>query len=116
MNPQNHLQVEGNFTKDPEMNQTRKGRLVCKFSIATDRFYRIGGETQKDTSFFDIEAWDDLAELCGRIGKKGRGCRVTGHLKQEKWNAPDGALRSRILIVAENIEYKSERKETNEKK
>jgi single-strand DNA-binding protein len=115
MNPLNHIQVEGNLTKDPAMNQTRKGRAVCKFSIATDHFFRMGDQTEKDTSFFDIEAWDNLAEICGRIGRKGRGCRVTGRLKQEKWNAPDGSLRSRVVIVAENIEYKSDRKESDER-
>jgi len=115
MNLLNHTQIEGNFIKDPELSHTRKERTVCNFTIATDRFYRAGMETGKETSFFEIEAWDDIAEICGRIGKKGRGCRVTGRLKQSKWNAPDGSLRSKIVIVAENIEYQSEKKEGEKK-
>ena len=111
MNPLNHYQVEGNITKDPELKQTRGGRTVCNFTVATDRVFGSGVEKKKETSFLEVEAWDELAEKYGRMGKKGRGCRVTGRLKQEKWNAPDGALRSKIVIVAENIEYQSERKE-----
>jgi len=116
MNPLNHSQVEGNFVDDPKLSQTKKERTVCNFTIATDRYMRIGGETEKETSFLDVEAWDELAEKCGQLGKKGRGCRITGRLKQSKWNAPDGSLRSKIVIVAENIEYQSERKEGVEKK
>lgn len=116
MNPLNHVQLEGNFAKDPIINQTPHGRTVCKFSIATDRFFRSGEEKSKETSFFDVEAWEAVAEACGRMGKKGRGCRVTGRLAQQKWNAPDGSLRSKVVIVAENIEYQSEKKEGNEKK
>jgi single-strand DNA-binding protein len=113
MNPLNHNQIEGNFTKDPEISHTKRGRTVCKFTVAVDRFYRAGMETEKETSFFDVEAWDELAEKCGQIGKKGRGCRVTGRLNQQKWNAPDGSLRSKVVIIAENIEYASERKDKN---
>ena len=51
MNPLNHNQIEGNFTKDPEITHTRKGRSVCNFTIATDRFFRAGQETEKETSF-----------------------------------------------------------------
>ena len=111
MNSLNHIQIEGNLTQDPELKQTNGGRTVCNFTIATDRFYRSGDEKKKETSFFEVEAWDELAEKHGRIGNKGRGCRITGRLRQEKWNSLDGSLRSKVVIVAENIEYKSERKD-----
>ena len=111
MNPLNHCQAEGNFTKDPELKQTHGGRTVCNFSVAVDRFFRAGVEKIKETSFLEVEVWDELAEKCGRLGKKGRGCRITGRLQQQKWNALDGALRSKVVIVAENIEYQSERKD-----
>jgi len=107
--------IDGNITKDPEISQTRNGGTVCKFTVAANRFYRAGPETKKETSFFDVEAWNELAETCGRIGRKGRGCRVTGRLRQEKWNTPDGSLRSKVVIVAEHIEYQSEKKEGEKK-
>jgi single-strand DNA-binding protein len=109
----NHLNLvveEGNLTRDPELNWTKRDRPICSFSIAVDKFFRMGEETKKETYFFDVETWDDLAEICKRIGHKGRGCRVTGELKQERWNAPDGALRSKIIIVANKVEFRPEKR------
>ena len=111
MNPLNHSQVEGNFVNDPNITETKKGEMVCKFTVATDRFFGVAGQgTEKETSFIDVVAFGELAKICGQIGKKGRGCRVTGRLKQEKWIAEDKSKRSRLVIVAENIEYQSERR------
>ena len=37
---------------------------------------------------------------------KGRGVRVVGRLKQDRWQQ-NGQSRSRIVIVAEHVEFKS---------
>jgi single-strand DNA-binding protein len=114
MNHYNLTVQEGNITRDPELNRTKRGRAVCSFSIAVDRYFRIGGEKKRETSFFDVEAWDDVAELCARIGHKGRCCRITGKLKQEKWNAQDGSLRSKVIIIAADVEFGPEKKDEAE--
>jgi single-strand DNA-binding protein len=109
MNSLNIVALEGNMTKDPEIRMTNRDRPVCSFSLAVDRYYRNGGELKKETDFFDISAWDDLAGICVRLGYKGRGCRITGRLRQEKWNAPDGSLKNRVIIIAEKADFKPRR-------
>jgi single-strand DNA-binding protein len=42
------------------------------------------------------------------MGKKGRGVRVVGRLKQDRWTGDDGKQRSRITIVAEHVEFRPE--------
>jgi single-strand DNA-binding protein len=59
-------------------------------------------------SFFDVETWAKLAENCYNHGRKGRGVRVVGRLKQERWNGPDGKPRSKVAIVAEHVEFRPE--------
>jgi single-strand DNA-binding protein len=53
---------------------------------------------------------DRLAEVCGEYLKKGRGLRVVGRLKQDHWTDPEGKPRSRVLIVAEHVEFKPQLK------
>jgi single-strand DNA-binding protein len=49
-----------------------------------------------------------LAEACNNLGKKGRGVRVVGRLKQDRWTGNDGKQRSRISIVAEHVAFRPE--------
>jgi single-strand DNA-binding protein len=42
------------------------------------------------------------------MGHKGRGVRVVGRLKQERWQDGDGKAQSKIIIVAEHIEFRPE--------
>ncbi len=102
--------VEGNLTRDPELSYTPKGVACCKFSIAVNRRYKQGDEYVKEVSYFDIVAWTRLAEVCGEYLKKGRGVRVVGRLKQDRWEK-DGQPHSRINIVAEHCEFKDAKKE-----
>ncbi len=106
MNNLNSILIEGNLVRDPELSYTPKGTAVCKFSVACNRFFKQEEETQKEVSFFDVSTWTRLAEVCAEYLKKGRGVRVVGRLKQDRWTDPDGKPRSRVLIVAEHVEFK----------
>ena len=106
MNSLNSILIEGNLTRDPELSTTPKGTPVCKFSIASNRYYRHEDELQSEVSYFDVETWSRLAERCGEQLEKGRNVRVVGRLKQDKWNDKDGNPRSRVKIVAEHVEYR----------
>lgn len=108
MNSLNSILVEGNLTKDPQLALTPKGTPVCNFSVASNRYYKQEDELQQETSFFDVESWSKLAETCGEYLKKGRGVRVVGRLKQDRWQDQDGNPRSRVKIVAEHVEFKPE--------
>jgi single-strand DNA-binding protein len=106
MNSLNSILIEGNLTKDPVLAQTPKGTDVCNFSVASNRFYRQGEELQKEVSFFDVEVWAKNAQRCAEFLKKGRGVRVVGRLKQDRWSDQTGNRRSRVKIVGEHVEFK----------
>ncbi len=110
MNNLNSVLIEGNLVRDPETSYTTKGVAVCKFTVACNRFWKQEEELQKEVSFFDVTTWTRLAEVCGEYLKKGRGVRVVGRLKQDRWTDPDGKPRSKILIVAEHVEFKPQLK------
>lgn len=108
MNSLNSILIEGNMVRDPQLKETSKGTAVCTFAVASNRYYKQDNTTEKEVSFFDIETWSRLAESCNNLGKKGRGVRIVGRLKQDRWTGPDGKTQSKVKIVAEHVEFKPE--------
>jgi single-strand DNA-binding protein len=64
-------------------------------------------------SFFDIEGWGKIAESVNNQGRKGRGVRVVGRLRQDRWESKEGKAMARVVIVADHIEYRAEVKKDN---
>jgi len=108
MNNLNSILIEGNIVREPELRSTAKGTSVCTFPIATNRYYKQETSMEKEVSFFNVETWAKLAETCSDKGTKGRGVRVVGRLKQERWNDREGKTQSKIVIVAEHVEFRPE--------
>ena len=102
----NTVIIEGNLTRDPELKETPKGTQVCNFCVASNRFYTVDDESRKEVSFFDVEAWSALAETCEKNLSKGKGVKVIGKLRQDRWTDGEGAAHSRIKIVADYIDFK----------
>ncbi|PKL06260.1 MAG: single-stranded DNA-binding protein [Spirochaetae bacterium HGW-Spirochaetae-9] len=108
MNSLNSILVEGNLVKDPNTKTLPSGSQVCDFTLATNRIYKNGEEGfEKEVSYFDIEAWSRLGTACSQNLKKGRGVRVVGRLKQDRWVDPEGKQKARVKIVAEHVEFKT---------
>ncbi|MCL2441694.1 MAG: single-stranded DNA-binding protein [Treponema sp.] len=110
MNNLNSILIEGNLVRDPMLRSTSKGTQICAMCLASNRYYKQDSSPgfEKEVSFFDIEAWGKLAEACYARGKKGRGVRVVGRLKQNRWTDPEGKTHSKINIVAEHVEFRPE--------
>jgi len=113
MNNLNSILIEGNLVRDPECRTTPKGTAVCKFPIASNRFFRQESGMEKEVSFFDVESWGKLAESAANLGKKGRGVRVVGRLKQERWQDGEGKAKAGVIIVAEHVEFRPDFKKNN---
>jgi single-strand DNA-binding protein len=115
MNSLNSIIIEGNLTRDPMVNITPKGTKVCNFAVATNRYYRKDDAKEKEVSYFDVEAWQKEAERCEQALEKGRGVRVVGRLKQDRWVDTEGRNRSKIKIVADHVEFRPKfRKDSDE--
>ncbi len=110
MNDLNSILMEGNLTRDPVLTTTPQGTSVCNFSMGSHHLYRKDEDQHKETSFFDVEVWSKLGENCAEFLRKGRGVRVVGRLKQDRWKDGEGRPRSRVKIVAEHVEFRPMRK------
>jgi len=106
MNNLNSVILEGNLVRDPDANLTPKGTPVCKFSVASNRYFKQDGVRQNEVSYFDVEVWSKVAEACEKHLKKGRGVRVVGRLKQDRWIDETGSSHTKIKVVGEHVEFK----------
>jgi single-strand DNA-binding protein len=113
MNNLNSVLIEGNMVRDPIVRSTPKGTQVCNFSIASNRYYRQDTNFEKEVGFFDVEAWGRLIDTCVSQGRKGRGVRVVGRLRQGRWTGDDGKNHSKVCIVAEHVEYRADYKKAD---
>ena len=114
MNNLNSILIEGNLVKDPELSQTLQGTTFCKFTVATNYSYKSSEEYSKEVSFFSVVTWAKLAEICAEYLKKGRGVRIVGRLKQNRWTDEDGKTKSSIDIIAEHVDFKPVNKDKTE--
>lgn len=96
----NTVTVVGNITRDPELRFTPSGAAVANFGLAWNRKGRDGEEI---VSFFDITAWNQLAENASESLSKGMRVVVYGRLDQRSWETQDGDRRSKVEIVADDI-------------
>jgi single-strand DNA-binding protein len=102
----NSILIEGNLVRDPEVKIISTKTALCQFSIAVNKSFKKNDEWQKEVSYFDITTWAKLAERCGEQLKKGRGVRVCGRLKQDRWMDQEGKQHSKVCIIAEHVEFK----------
>jgi single-strand DNA-binding protein len=106
MNQLNHVLIEGNATRDAEPKTAKSGTAICKLSVAVNRFYKSGDGFEKEVSFFDVDTFGEVAKICADKCRKGDALRITGRLKQNRWNAADGTIRTQVIIVADHVEIR----------
>ena len=101
----NNVTIIGNCTRDPELRFTPSGMAVASFGIAVNRRWqnRSTNEWEEAVSFFDVTAWQQLAENVSESVQKGTRVIVSGRLDQRSWETQDGEKRSKVEIVADEI-------------
>lgn len=104
----NKVILIGNICKDPELSETNSGVAVCRFSIAVNR-RRASAEAEQQTDFFNVTAWRGLAEAVARYCKKGNKIAVTGQIQIRTYEDREGAKRTSIDVVAEEVEFLSQK-------
>ena len=99
----NVVSLIGRVVADPELRYTPSGLAVTTLRIAVNRRFK-SESGEKEADFFDVVAWKQSAEYASNYLSKGRLVAVTGRLQQRNWVQQDGQKRSKIEVVAENLE------------
>ena len=101
----NKVIIMGNLTRDPEIRYNPSGKAVATLSIAVNKRSGRGEEGKDDVSFFDVVVWEKQAETCAQYLAKGSAVLVEGRLQQRRWETDDGQKRSKVEIVAQNVQF-----------
>ena len=100
----NKVIVSGRLTDAPELRYTNSGIAVASFTLAVRRNYD-NSYGERDTDFFRVVVWLQLAELCQRYLHRGDKPTVIGRLQVRSYTAKDGNDRKVWEIVAEEVEF-----------
>lgn len=111
----NKVILIGRLTKDVELRYTQTNNTaVASFSLAVNRkFVKPGEERQAD--FFNIIAWNKLAENISKYLFKGNQVAIYGRLETRSWDDPNGQKHYVTEVIAEEIDFiGSKNKQNNE--
>ena len=82
----NKVMIIGNLGQDPEGQYTPSGKLVVKFTVATNEsFTNNAGERVDRTEWHNVEAWGRLAEICQQYLTKGQKVYIEGQIRTDNW-------------------------------
>ncbi|MBI5300601.1 MAG: single-stranded DNA-binding protein [Chloroflexi bacterium] len=100
----NKVQIIGRLGRDPEMRYTPSGKPVTTFAVAVSRARgKTENEREEKTEWFNVVAWDRLAEICNQYLTKGSAVYVEGRLETRSWESEDGQKHFRTEIVANEV-------------
>lgn len=101
----NSVNISGRLGKDSELRSTQSGSSVLNFSVAVSdgRKNPQSGKWEETTHWIDCVAFGKRAESLSRILKRGTYVEVTGKLSQSKWKDKNGNNRSKVEVVANDV-------------
>ncbi len=96
----NKVNLIGNLGKDVDIKETKSGKKLARFSIATNDSYSKDGERQQDTQWHSIIAWGKTADMMALLLKKGNQVAIEGRISYGSFQDKDGNTRYTTDIVA----------------
>jgi single-strand DNA-binding protein len=100
----NKVILIGNLGKDPELRNFEGGNVVANFTLATTEVYRDKNQNKVEhTEWHNIAMWGKLADIAGKLLRKGSKVYVEGRIKTRSWEDKEGNKRYTTEIIAENF-------------
>ena len=100
----NRYDAIGRLTADPHADETRQGTSVAKMRIAVPRRRGRDGD-DRGAVFVELVAYGPLADIANSHLHKGRQIGVVSRLEQDEWQNDAGETRSKLYLVADEIEF-----------
>ena len=107
----NRVVISGNLTRDPELKSTAGGMSVLKLGVAVNdrRKNQQTGEWEEHPNFVDVTVFGARGEALSRFLSKGSKVAIEGKLRWSQWENPQGEKRSKLEVVADEVEFLSSR-------
>ncbi|MBK5211518.1 MAG: single-stranded DNA-binding protein [Coriobacteriia bacterium] len=106
----NKVVVSGNLTRDPELRMAGTTPVLQMGIAVNDRKKNNETGTWEDVpNFFDVVVWGARGESLSRFLTKGTKIVVSGRLRWSSWQTKEGDKRSKVEIVADDVEFMTPR-------
>jgi single-strand DNA-binding protein len=100
----NKVQLIGNLGQDPEITNFESGKILAKFSVATNDSYKNAqGEKITDTQWHNVVAWGKTAQIIEKYITKGKEVAIEGKLTSRSWEDKDGIKRYTTEVVCSEL-------------
>lgn len=102
----------GNVGKDPEVKRLESGKVVVKFSLATNKSYtNRQGEKITETAWHNIVLWGKLAELAEKYVKKGNSIIIEGEINYRTYENKESLTIYTTEIIGDKLHFAGGKKE-----
>jgi len=107
----NRVVISGNLTRDPELKATAGGMSILNMRMAVNdrRKNQQTGEWEDKPNYVDVIVFGARAEALHRFLSKGSKVAVEGKLRWSEWETQQGDKRSKLEVVADDVEFLSSR-------
>jgi len=98
----NRATLLGRLGQDPEIRETKQGKKIANFSLATHERWRdqTSGEMHERTEWHRIVIFNEsLAKIADAYLCKGNRVYIEGQIQTRQWDAADGQPRITTEIV-----------------
>ncbi|MFD1017401.1 MULTISPECIES: single-stranded DNA-binding protein [Winogradskyella] len=100
----NKVQLIGNLGNDPEITNFESGKMLAKFTLATNESYKNAkGEKVVDTQWHNVVAWGKTAQILEKYVTKGKEVAIEGKLTSRSWEDKDGIKRYITEVVCNEL-------------
>lgn len=102
----NPITIIGTVTKDVDLKFTSTNKALARFSVVTSKKKKddSGNWVDSGTTFWDITAWDALAESVADGVGKGTQVIIIGNAETQEWNdKTTGEKKSKLGITAQHV-------------
>lgn len=101
----NSVAISGNLGRDPELRATKSGMQVLGFSVCVNTRVKRGDSWEDKPNWVEVSIFGNRAEAVAKYLAKGTHVTLHGRLSQSTWETKDGQKRSRLEVIADDIDF-----------
>lgn len=101
----NSVAISGNLGRDPELRATKSGMQVLGFSVCVNTRVKRGDSWEDKPNWVEVSIFGKRAEAVAKYLAKGTHVTLHGRLSQSTWETKDGQKRSRLEVIADDIDF-----------
>ena len=107
----NRVVLVGRITKDPELRKTASGISVVSFTLACNRRFSGGQDSNQEADFINCVAWRQSADFMANYVKQGALLGVEGRIQTRNYKDQSDRTVYVTEVVCDNVQILSQKRD-----